>query len=519
MSFRKAPNMVELFNKMKGEYTAAQPSRFRRTRRLLGGPADAHYLSHAQFVQVREYARDMDRNDWMIGQLVDRATQNTIQSGFKPDPTTPDPELNAELRGRFNDWATDPRQCSLDWNMSFWQMEEFVLRHMFVDGDIFVNPVKGGSGPLELIESQRAHTAGSIRNSRRKKSIIIHGVEINRQTRRRIRYWFSNAEDPRIRTPLLGDMTSLPAFDSEGFPSVLHIYSGKRVTQTRGISAFTPVMDLAGMMEDLNFSNLIRAQFASIVAWFLKREKSTGGDTVLGVREKEQLEDGTTRTLEGISPGILVKGAPGEELMGVSPKVPNPEFFPHMKFIIQAISVNLGIPFVLAVMDASDTNFSGFRGAIDQARMGFRRNQRLLIERFHRPVYIHKVRQFIAEDPKLQKAQEDHGDLIFSHIWRTPGWPYIEPLKDAQADALTLHNMLLSPRDRAAKRGIDFDELVAHTVADNGNAIQAAIERAKAIKKATGVDVTWREVLNQDPPKGLKTTAGNIEGALEPTDA
>jgi hypothetical protein len=54
------------FADIRNDYAAAQPSRFRRTRRNLGGNADAHYQNEAKFLEMREYVRDMDRNDAII---------------------------------------------------------------------------------------------------------------------------------------------------------------------------------------------------------------------------------------------------------------------------------------------------------------------------------------------------------------------------------------------------------------------------------------------------------------------
>jgi hypothetical protein len=70
----------------RSDYAAATPSRFRRTRVGLFGSADCHYGNEMQFVRMREYVRDMDRNDAVIGQLTDRAVANIVQKGFTFEP-------------------------------------------------------------------------------------------------------------------------------------------------------------------------------------------------------------------------------------------------------------------------------------------------------------------------------------------------------------------------------------------------------------------------------------------------
>jgi len=50
------------------------------------------------------------------------------------------------------------------------------------------------------------------------------------------------------------------------------------------------------------------------------------------------------------------------------------------------------------LLDASETNFSGFRGEIDQARQRWREVQSWRMGSFHGPVYEWKVRQGAVTD-------------------------------------------------------------------------------------------------------------------------
>src|SRR5690606_12224239 len=112
------------------------------------------------------------------------------------------------------------------------------------------------------------------------------------------------------------------------------------------------------------------------------------------------------RQVEGVSPGMEVIGAPGEELQGFSPNVPNAEYFHQVKLILQIIGVNFGLPLCLVLMDGSETNFSGWRGAVDEARKGFVADQQNLMRRLHRPAYKWKVSQWLEDDSALRKVAE-----------------------------------------------------------------------------------------------------------------
>jgi capsid protein len=201
-----------------------------------------------------------------------------------------------------------------------------------------------------------------------------------------------------------------------------------------------------------------------------------------------------------------VIGQPGEELQGFSPNVPNSEYFQQVKLILQIIGVNFGLPLCLVLMDGSETNFSGWRGAVDEARKGFVADQMNLVRRLNRPAYIWKLSQHLAEttDAALRKAASKLGDGIFRHNWNLPTWSYIEPVADAQGDAEQLKNALTSPRRLHAARGKDWEEIAEESIADNAFAIQRAQRQAAAVNAEfpNGPQITWRDLIALPMPAG-----------------
>jgi hypothetical protein len=176
--------------------------------------------------------------------------------------------------------------------------------------------------------------------------------------------------------------------------------------------------------------------------------------------------------------------------------------------MLQIIGVNLGLPLCLVLMDGSETNFSGWRGAVDEARKGFKTNQTNLQNRLHRPVYEFKLRQWIAEDRALQAAAKASGVDIFGHRWNAPTWQYIDPVSDAQGDALRIQNALTSPRRLHAEGGRDWEEIADEIVADMSYAVTKAKVKAQQINAALkdGAPVHWRELISLPMPAGLQMT-------------
>jgi hypothetical protein len=156
-------------------------------------------------------------------------------------------------------------------------------------------------------------------------------------------------------------------------------------------------------------------------------------------------------------------------------------------------------------MDGSETNFSGWRGAVDEARKGFKANQRNIIKRFHEPVYRWKVRQWLAEDPALRNVPSTVN--VFGHHWSAPVWEYIDPVADAQGDQIRLQNGLISPRRLHQERGRDWEVVADETIADMEYAITKAKSAAQRINaQFTDAPIHWRELISLPMPTGIQMT-------------
>ncbi len=508
-------SMVNEFADLRADYAAARSNRMRRSRTgipLIGAGADYHYRSESDLFRIMEYARDMDRNDCVIGQMVSRAVDNAIQSGMTLDVDTGDAGLDKQISNAWAAWSCDPRACDEAWQLSFPEMEWAILRQQLVDGEIFVLPVD--SGRLQLIEAERLRTpSGKNIPVLGAGEALVCGVHLA-ANRKRLNYCFTkDALDPCRGVTINTEFDIRAAYTEQGEPRVLHIYNPKRVSQTRGVSAFAPIFDVAGMFEDINFAKLVQAQIVSCFTIFRERPEAFAGGVpgLTGEASTETLADSTTRTIQGIAPGLELSGAAGEKLHGFSPAVPNAEYFDHVKLMLRIISVNFGLPLEVALLDPSQSNFSSWRGSIDQARIGFRRNQAALIARFHEPVYRWFVQRLLSQDNAMLRMAGRNGISVFGHKWNPPRWPYIEPLKDAQADLLRLSGTLISPRRLHAERGEEWAEVAAETIEDNAKAIVMAKARAAEINSAIsdGNPVHWRELLSTPLPQGVSVAIGS----------
>ncbi len=260
------------------------------------------------------------------------------------------------------------------------------------------------------------------------------------------------------------------------------------------------------MHDDIQFATLVKAQMAALIAILHERgpDWRPGSDQQKGDREYETLAGGHTRTIEGVSAGLEIFGDIDEKLSAFSPNIPSPEFFPHAMMVLTFIAINLDMPVHVLLLDPSNTNFSGWRGAIDQARLRFKQIQKWFSECFHSPIYRWKLAQWAQRDPAIRSRLEAASSPT-SHRWNPPTFPYIEPLTDASADLLQDRNAQNSKRRIHGARGRDWDEISTEIVEDNGKAILKALAKAEEITKAyPDAGVHWRELISLPTPDGVQ---------------
>ena len=508
---RKTLSLSQTFQDLRADFRAGKDTRF--TSRLAGvsgagSGADYHYRSESQFLHMMERARHYQRNDPIVGQGVRRLVANIVQDGFTLDVNTGDEELDSDLKGRWDEWACTADLCHSEGEFTFSQVEQLALSSVVVDGDVFVLPLPNGS--LQMVEAHRCRTPKSTTRN------VIHGVLLDEMSARRKEYWFTKEDlDPNRSLIKVSDVKPYAARNpSTGERQVLHIYQPYRFSQRRGVTALAPVSDTVGMHDDIQFATLVKAQMAALIAILHNRGANwtPGGDQQKGDRETETLTGGHTRTIEGVSAGLEIFSDIDEKLEAFSPNIPSPEFFPHAMMVLTFIAINLDMPVHVLLLDPSNTNFSGWRGAIDQARMRFKQIQKWYAECFHTPIYRWKVKQWAQRDQALRSRLESDELNLFAHRWNPPAFAYLEPLTDASADLLQQRNALNSPRRIHAARGREWKEVATEIVADNGMAIVLALAKAKEINTLyPDAEVHWRELVSLPTPDGVTVQIGQPE--------
>ena len=492
---------------------ASDPSnRFMRYRIGLGGGGDAH-LYWQRMWWVRETSRHMVDNDDFIGQAHMRLTDNIVQDGgFRLTMQTGDKGLDTDIEERFAEWGGNPKLCDYFGERDWSQLQWIAQYQCQVDGEIFCLPVNNGT--LQLLETERCLTY------RGQNELNFLGREFTKDGRI-VAYQFTEEPLGPYRIQYVGPTIRIPKYDSDGLVNVFHIYDSRRVTRHIGVPWITAAMIKCGMLDDIEFAMLTRAQSCAAHAAFLKQTTQlSGAAPKLGQRGTPittPAPDGSLQLAQSdaLKYGQYIVLPYGYEVSEFSPSIPNAEFFPHVRETKRQISCNLSMPVEMSLLDASQTNFSGWRGAMDQARMSFRRWQSLLAGQLHRPTLCFNVRRWAAEMGKTAMKKLADGSL-YKHKWTPPAWPYINPKEDAEAGKVLIETGQMSPRGLAASRGENYDEIVCETVEDRSAALRLAIAESDKIEAETGRVVDPIILLGLNVQNNLATVPKAAQVAPKP---
>lgn len=517
MAKTKLDNLVRMTNEVgqaRADYRMANrtnpQTRKRRGVSSTGRNADWHYRSGSDFYFMQELAWALYRDNMALGSITDRAIENWLQDGFRYNPQTGDKALDADVKAWWEDVSTNPRECDPAWELTFAEQTELVARQACVAGDTFGVPLGGEEDFDGTVEIREAHECRSPSSSNTKET-IVHGVQKAFGTRRPVAYWFfKDSIDPyQSGNVKKSDLQSIAAFDNDGERNVFHVRVIKRSSQTRGISAYAPLVDPASYHDDVQYLKMVQARAASLFVFVRKRmqgfdpaylnaELPVGRDVTADKLKAEQYTQNAAQYRE-VGAGSALETLPGEEINPWSANIPNPEFFPHAKMLLTFMSINLGMPLVLALMDASETNFSGWRGAFEQAKMGFRRRQKTLALHWHTPFIRFKLLKQAERDPAWARRMEQTLNPrskvnLLRGRWDMPGWPYIEPMKDATAGLIRLANAQTSPRRFTRENGAEWDEISAETVEDRAAHYARGVEKAQELIDKYKLDVSVDEL-------------------------
>lgn len=226
---------------------------------------------------------------------------------------------------------------------------------------------------------------------------------------------------------------------------MLHMFNADRPAQIRGCPEIAPALPLYAMRRRYALATIRAAEIAAMLSWLLKTQDSPTDPVDLVPLDSVDMERGMGMTLPA-----------GWEPFQLKAEQPTVAYEQFTKAIIREIARCLNMPFAVAAGDSSDYNYASGRmdyqiyfKAIDVERSYWELNALdVVFAKWWQEARL--VRGLLPETLRGREVPE--------HSWRWDGREHVDPLKEANAQAVRLAAHTTTLADEYAKQGHDWEE-------------------------------------------------------------
>jgi len=441
-------------------------------------------------------ARFLARNNAYATSAVECFTANLVGTGILLNWKSPIENLEdaaAQKKDVQDLWNRFVAEADSEGVGDFYGMQSRVAAELFVAGEVFVRRrprrlTDSLAVPLQLqllpSEMLPVWLTMPLENG----NVIRQGIEFDKRGRRiAYHFWKAHPGDQTV-IPKWGERVRIPASE------ILHVFAPMEAGQIRGLSRLTPAIIPLWMLDLYDDAELDRKKTAALFSLFIKRADPDGE---FFAQEQQRLkesgpEGGDAATADvKLEPGSAQVLMPGEEIQVAAPADSGASYEPFIYRTLTRICAALGLPYSGVTGDKQKANYSNERSAQLDARRRFETLQdRCMIFQFCRPVvYWFLAAAHIGGALDLEGYADDPAPWHnVEHI--PPKWNWVDPLKDIQAEILSVNagfkarsmvieemgrdpvetdRRIKEDKDRADKLGLVFagtDSLKAEIAAD-----------------------------------------------------
>ena len=364
-----------------------------------------------------------------------------IGAGIVTASSDPDPATRKLLQAGFKAWGL---HCEADGRQDWPGFQASAVREMVVSGEAFVHMRYGPDGlRLQLIPAELVDYGLTMELPGG--GFLQAGIEFNAAGERIAYHVFPRRPD---NLASVGPPVRLPAVD------VLHLFKPLAAGQVRGIPWAAPVLLTLGELDGLLDALLVAARVSALHAGFLVDQNGTGaalpydGQQVGSVLESG-LEPGTMKVLPA---GFDIKFSQPQQAA---------QAIELAKLNLRSIAMGFGLPDHVISGDLSGANYSSLRTALVEWRQRIEQLQfNVIVPQLIRPVWQRWLELGVLA------GDLDEGTTAAAEFY-PPQQPWIDPVKDAEAEAVLIAAGLKSRRQAVAQQGYDVEALDAEIAADH----------------------------------------------------
>ena len=185
--------------------------------------------------------------------------------------------------------------------------------------------------------------------------------------------------------------------------------------------------------------------------------------------EGEESTDSRGDRFERLQPGLVSHLMPNESIEMINPTRPNATADQWIALILRSIAVAMGVSYELVSRDYSRTNYSSNRASALEDRRRFMPVQNYLVWHVCQPVYREFFKSCVLAGVKGFPTPTEFisdPDYWLNVTWRTPGWEWTDPQKEASAAKMEVECGFRSRGDVIEGAGGDLREVFKELAAE-----------------------------------------------------
>lgn len=386
----------------------------RRTSGWMSSSTSANAEIAPALTTLRNRSRDQVRNNPYAKRAIAKLVSASVGVGIMARPTGPAAAV----------WKAWCKQADFEGQLDFYGLQSLITRTVFESGECLVRRIREGGNykgevPLKLQVLEPDYIDSTKFGPASGGNYIIAGIEVD-SLGRRVAYWLWDRH-PGEYLILPNSLQSRRVDAAE----VLHIYEKERPGQLRGVPRLAVSLMKLRDLDEYEEAELVRKKIESCFAAFVQ---TSANSRPVGDATTSTGDDGITKRIETLSPGMVQYMNPGEEVTFGSPSSGS-GYGEYTSTQLHAIAAGAGVTYEQLTGDFSRVNYSSARAGMLEFRE--------LVELFRWIYFVPMACQpifdwFVDAAWTAGKLRTNSYDVL----WTPPKWEWVDPLKDVQGEKL-----------------------------------------------------------------------------------
>ncbi len=402
----------------------------------------AEYTDRMSRDVIRARARDLERNSDIINSITGAYKRNIIGGGWNLQARTEQEDLNNQIEKLWKIWCKK-KNCDVTETQSFGQIMRMAVERKKIDGAVLFHKVytSGGILPFKLQMLEVDELDVSRLTPREQGNKVVGGIELNRYNRP-VGYWIRQYTFDGLA---ITDSVYMPAKD------IIFYFSKRRPSQIREISdmaqTITRIRDANEFMNAVS----VKERILACLSVFIKKV------TPQGLGGSERNTGGGKHEYEGqkLAPGMIKYLNTNEEVDVVNPSGQATDATNYTKQQLRLIGAGQGISYESVSRDMSESNYSSARQGMIEDDLTYEEDKELVMEIMDEIYETFLISAVLSGKIQIRDFWENR-DIYMAHEWIKAPKPWIDPLKEANANRIAIETGQKTFKEISAENGKDW---------------------------------------------------------------